>query len=89
MRNEADCAVVRRVRTGYTDTMGTTHETTTEFKEMLALLRKTPLGSLPIEHVRPVEEATYRLARQEPCWVPEEDTYPLWGRRFPARSRTS
>jgi hypothetical protein len=63
--------------------MSTAHETTTELKEMLALLRETPLGRLPIEHVRPVEEAAYRLARHEPCWVSEEDTYPLMGATVP------
>lgn len=64
--------------------MSTAHETTTELKEMLALLRATPLGSLPIEHVRPVREAAYRIARQEePCWVPEEDAYPLMGATVP------
>ena len=64
--------------------MSTKHETTTELKEMLALLRATPLGSLPIEHVRPVEEAAYWLARQdEPCWVSETETYPLMGATVP------
>lgn len=63
--------------------MSTTHETTTELKEMLALLRSTPLGSLPIEHVRPVEEAAYRLAREEPCWIPIADVYPLMGATVP------
>lgn len=64
--------------------MSAAHETTTELKEMLALLRETPLGSLPIEHVRPVEEAAYQLARQdEPCWVSETETYPLMGATVP------
>ena len=63
--------------------MSTAHETTTELKEMLALLRETPLGQLPIEHVRPVEEAAYRLARHEPCWIPIADVYPLMGATHP------
>ena len=63
--------------------MSTKQEATTELKEMLALLRATPLGSLPIEHVRPVEEMAYRLAREEPCWVPEADAYPLMGATVP------
>jgi hypothetical protein len=64
--------------------MSTTHEPTTDLKEMLALLRSTPLGQLPIELVRPVEEAAYRLARQEDiCWIPIADVYPLMGATFP------
>lgn len=64
--------------------MSTAHEMTTELKEMLALLRSTPLDKLPIEYVRPVEQAAYRVARQdEPCWVPETDAYPLMGATVP------
>lgn len=63
--------------------MSAAHEMTTELKEMLALLRETPLGSLPIEYVRPVEGAAYRLARQEPCWIPIADVYPLMGATVP------
>jgi hypothetical protein len=64
--------------------MSTTHELTTDLKEMLTLLRSTPLGQLPIEHVRPVREAAYRLARQEePCWIAITDVYPLMGATVP------
>jgi hypothetical protein len=63
--------------------MSTAHDTTTEISEMLELLRETPLGSLPIEYVRPIEEAARRLARQEPCWIPITDVYPLMGATHP------
>jgi len=63
--------------------MSTAHETTTELKEMLALLRETPLGQLPIEHVRPIREAAYRLARHEACWIRVEDVYSLMGAIVP------
>jgi hypothetical protein len=42
------------------------------------------IGQLPIEYVRPVEEAAYRLARQEEvCWIPIADVYPLMGATVP------
>jgi hypothetical protein len=63
--------------------MSTTHEQTTELKEMLALLRTTPFGSLPIEYVRMVEGAARRLAQEEPCWIPIDDVYALMGATNP------
>ena len=63
--------------------MSTTHETTTELKEMLALLRETPQGSLPIDDIDRLEAIVRRVVRDEPCWISEEEAAALLGATVP------
>lgn len=83
MGHKADWPVVRGVWKGYTQRMSTAHETTTELKEMLALLRKTPQGSLPIDDIDRLEEIVRKVVRDEPCWISEDEAAALLGATVP------
>lgn len=63
--------------------MSTAHETTTELKEMLALLRATPQGSLPIDDIDRLEAIVRNVVREEPCWITEDEAAAILGATVP------
>lgn len=52
---------------------------TTALAELLALLRATPQGSLPLTDIRALETTVRRLGYDDPCWVDTEDAKALLG----------
>jgi hypothetical protein len=63
--------------------MSATHEPTTDLKEMPALLRSTPLGSLPIDDIHRLEEIVRQVVKDEPCWISEHEAAALFGATIP------
>jgi hypothetical protein len=63
--------------------MSTAHETTTELKEMLALLRETPQGRLPLDDIDRLEAIVRKIVRDAPCWISEEEAAALLGATIP------
>jgi hypothetical protein len=63
--------------------MSTAHETTTEISEMLALLRETPQGSLPLDDIDRLETIVRKIVREAPCWISEEEAAALLGATVP------
>ena len=63
--------------------MSTAHETTTELKEMLALLRRTPLGKLPIDDIDRLEVIAYNVAQGGLCWITENEAAAILGATVP------